>query len=138
MSIEANKEAVRTFIQEGWSDQKLSAFDDFFSADVVHHALPPDMPAGIDSVKQYASMFMSAFPDADVTVELIVAEEDKVAYQWASEGTHTGDLLGIPPTNKKISTSGIAMDRFEGGKSVEHWELFDQAGLMEQLGVSPQ
>ncbi|MFQ5967796.1 MAG: ester cyclase [Acidimicrobiia bacterium] len=137
MSAQTNKEAVEQFIEEGWGNAKLSAFDDFFSEGIVHHALPPDMPTGIDSVKQYASMFLNAFPDADVSVADIVAEGDTVAYRWVSEATHTGELLGIPPTNKRVNTFGIAMDRFEGGKSVEHWEVFDQAGLMQQLGVSP-
>jgi predicted ester cyclase len=45
--------------------------------------------------------------------------------------------LGIPPTDRQISVTGIAIERFENGKSVEHWEIFDQLGMMQQLGVIP-
>ena len=45
--------------------------------------------------------------------------------------------MGIPPTGKQISVGGIAIDRFENGQSVEHWEVFDQMGLLQQLEVIP-
>jgi predicted ester cyclase len=45
--------------------------------------------------------------------------------------------MGIPATGKQVSIGGIAIDRFENGQSVEHWEVIDQLGLMQQLGVIP-
>ena len=62
---------------------------------------------------------------------------DKLVARWSAHGTHTGELMGIPPTGKKVSIGGIAIDHFENGQSVELWEIFDQLGLMQQLGVIP-
>jgi predicted ester cyclase len=45
--------------------------------------------------------------------------------------------MAIPPTGREVSIGGVAIDRFENGQSVEHWEIFDQMGLMQQLGVIP-
>jgi predicted ester cyclase len=70
-------------------------------------------------------------------VEDVLAEGDKLVTRWSARGTHNGEMVGIPPTGKQISVSGIAIDRFENGQSVEHWEVFDQVGLMQQLGVIP-
>jgi len=137
MSTEENKAAVRRFIEQGWTQHNMAAFDEFYAPNVMHHALPPGMPPGLESVKQFASIFLNAFPDLQTTVENLVAEGNKVAYQWSAHGTHQGELLGIPPTDRQISVTGIAIERFENGKSVEHWEIFDQLGMMQQLGVIP-
>jgi predicted ester cyclase len=52
-------------------------------------------------------------------------------------GTRTGELLGIPPTGKRVERTGIAIRRFEGGKVVEHWAQIDALGLLQQLGAIP-
>ncbi|GIV76452.1 MAG: hypothetical protein KatS3mg050_0846 [Litorilinea sp.] len=57
--------------------------------------------------------------------------------RWSAHGTHQGELMGIPATGKTVNLTGIAIDRFENGQSVEHWEIIDQVGLMQQLGVMP-
>jgi predicted ester cyclase len=52
-------------------------------------------------------------------------------------GTHKGEIMGIPPTNKKVTVSLIVIDRFAGGKIVEDNGQFDALGLMRQLGLDP-
>jgi len=81
--------------------------------------------------------FISAFPDVYIQVQDQVAEGNKVVTSWVATGTHKGELMGIPATGRSVTVGGIAIDRFEDGKSVEHWEIFDQMGLMQQLGVVP-
>jgi predicted ester cyclase len=80
---------------------------------------------------------MTAFPDIHIHVEDTVAEGHKLVTRWSAHATHKGDLMGIPPTGKEVAISGTAIDRFENGQSVEHWEIIDQLGLMQQLGVIP-
>jgi predicted ester cyclase len=46
--------------------------------------------------------------------------------------------MGIPPTGKQVSFTGIVIDRFKDGKFVEGWGNFDNLGLMQQLGAIPQ
>ena len=52
-------------------------------------------------------------------------------------GTHKGDLMGMPPTGKAVSFTGTIMERFAGGKIIEHWEQIDMMGMMQQFGVIP-
>ena len=82
-------------------------------------------------------MFLSAFPDTQMTVEDELADGDKVATRWTATGTHTGELMGIPPTGKQVTVTGMDINRLVGGKIVEHWGEFDQMGMMQQLGVVP-
>ncbi len=57
--------------------------------------------------------------------------------RWSWRGTHTGDLMGIPATGKRVSTTGIAIFRVEGGRIVENRTEFDALGLLQQLGAVP-
>jgi steroid delta-isomerase-like uncharacterized protein len=80
---------------------------------------------------------VAAFPDLHVEVEDLVTDGGKVVTRYSVHGTHKGELMGIPPTGRQVSIGGIAIDRFENGRSIEHWEYYDQMGMMQQLGVIP-
>jgi predicted ester cyclase len=49
----------------------------------------------------------------------------------------TGELMGIPPTGKRLEMTGIVIYRIEGGKIIERWAQHDVVGLMRQMGVLP-
>ena len=134
---EQYKTAARNFIEKGLNQKDLSAFETYFSPDLTDHALPPGLPPGREGRKIFASALLAAFPDLQVDVEDLVAEGEKLVTRYSVRGTHKGDLMGIPATGKEISITGIAVDRFENRLSVEHWEIIDQLGLMQQLGVVP-
>jgi predicted ester cyclase len=104
---------------------------------VLHDPSLPEDLHGPEGLKRYAAMSRRAFPDARVTVEDQIAGGDKVVDCWTASGTHTGDFLGIPPTNRRIEISGITISRFAGGKIVEDWYQSDDLGMMQQLGVIP-
>lgn len=134
---EANKTLVRRVYDDMWNKSDLSVPDTIYAPDVVNHELPPGMPEGIEGTKAYFGMFLSAFPDTQMTVEEQIAEGDKVVTRWTARGTHTGELMGIPPTGKQVTVTGINVDRIAGGKIVEEWGEFDMMGMMQQLGVVP-
>ena len=76
-------------------------------------------------------------PDGKHTFDETLEIGDRVAYRGSFSGTHTGDLMGIPPTGKKITITFINIDRFADGKLVEHRSEADMLGLMQQLGAFP-
>jgi predicted ester cyclase len=80
---------------------------------------------------------VTAFPDLKVTSEFELADGDKVVMRWTAAGTHNGELMGIPPTGKRVQMTGISISRVAGGKIVEEWNETDQMNLMQQLGVVP-
>ena len=81
--------------------------------------------------------YLVAFPDMKLTIEREIAEGDFVVEYVRANGVHTAPLAGIAPTNKKINVTGIITSKFKDSKIVETWSLFDQLGLMQQLGVIP-
>jgi len=88
-----------------------------------------------DAWKQGESEWYDAFPDMHVTIDDMVAEGDKVAARVTITGTHKGEFMGIPPTNKKWTISLITISRIAGGKIVEDHGQYDALGLMRQLGL---
>jgi steroid delta-isomerase-like uncharacterized protein len=137
MSAKDLKALMRRFIEE-WNKGKAAAMaviDELYATNFVSHG-DGDI-RGIKNVKQSTSEEFSAFPDLHFTIDDMVAEGDKVAARITITGTHKGEYMGAPPTNKKITIRAIAIERFAGGKIVEEWGMTDTLGLMQQLGVVP-
>jgi steroid delta-isomerase-like uncharacterized protein len=133
---DANK-AILLRAFELWNTGDLTIADEIFATDFVNH--DPNDPNIIDleSYKGFIAATRNAFPDFHVAGKDTVDEGDKVASRWTIAGTHQGELLGIPPTGKQATWTGITIYRFAGGKIVEAWWMKDVLGLLQQLGVIP-
>ena len=136
MTSEGHKALGRRFIEEAWHGRNLAALDDIFDANFVAHD-PTNTPPGLEGYKQQISMFHNAFPDLQTTVEDEIVEGDRLVMRFTMRGTHQGPLMGIPPTGKQITISGISIGRIANGKIVENWTNADLLGLFQQLGVIP-
>ena len=137
MSTEQNKDLVRRFYEEVFNKKNLAAIDEFVDPHIVEHDLPPGLPAGSEGTRQFIGMYLSAIPDLHLTAEDIIAEGDKVVVRLTYHGTHRGELMGIPPTGKQATVTGIQVVRIANGRIVENWINFDALGLLQQLGVIP-
>jgi steroid delta-isomerase-like uncharacterized protein len=93
---------------------------------------------GAQAFKQVLEMVHAALPDADGSVDEVIAEGDRAVIRWTLRGTHRGDLLGIPPTGRRVEWTGISIYRLANGKVVEEQGEEDALGLMRQLGVIPE
>ena len=82
-------------------------------------------------------MFSAAFSDTRTTIEDQVAEGDKVVTRITWRGVHSGNFQGLPPTGKEIVMAGTVVQRIKDGKIVEHWPVFDEMNMMQQLGLIP-
>jgi predicted ester cyclase len=74
-------------------------------------------------------MYRAAFPDVRISVDDVIAADDKVVLRWRSEGTHRGELAGLAPTGARASVTGIGIDRWKDGKVVESWSEWDTSVL---------
>jgi len=93
----------------------------------------------LEDKKRYVSDALSAFPDAQVTVEDMIAEGDKVVTRYTIRGTHQGETEDFgPPTGKQVELKGITIHRFEDGQIVEEWEAYDNLSMLKQLGLAPE
>ena len=129
------RELVERLHTELFASGDLETLDRFFAPDVVSHDMPPGFPQGIDGVRLFFSAFREGMPDVEVRIDEIVAEGDRAAVATMIEGTHTGALMGLEPTGRRISVRGIDMIRVADGRIVEHRGLTDTVGLLRQLSA---
>lgn len=135
MSTEENKALARR-AYDAVNQGNWAAVYELFSPDFVLHNASMTIQ-GLEAYKQFVSMYLTAFPDAQSTIEDMIAEGDRVVTRQMFRGTHTGDLMGIPPTGKPVSGTGIVITRVANGKAVEQWSNYDDLGLLHQFGVIP-
>jgi predicted ester cyclase len=76
--------------------------------------------------------------DLRVVIEDMIAEGDKVVMRYRIEGTHEGELFGVPPTGRRVSIESITVERVSGSKIREHWRVTDTLDMMQQLGAIPE
>ena len=125
MSTETNKALARRYTLEPWVHGKLETFDELCGLKFVHYS-PDGSTRDAKSFKSAVADWRRAMPDLNLTIHEIVAEGDLVIYRWSQTGTHLGELEGIKPTGKKVSSHGITILRFADGKVVE--DRYDSGG----------
>ncbi|MCA9839664.1 MAG: ester cyclase [Trueperaceae bacterium] len=139
MSIEENIAVLEKFNQilgQFWENGDVTLFDKVVAQDSVIHQ--PGMPNNLEGLKQVLPAFRSAFPDFRVLEFEAFSEGDKIADQIVWTATHTGELMGISATGKTITVKEMHISRVKNGRIVERWGLWDQLGMMQQLGAVPQ
>lgn len=138
MSSEQNKAIVTRAIEEPWKGN-LAVVDELVASDYVgHDPASPEPLRGPEGVKEFIATYRAAFPDAQITVKQQLAEGELVATRWSGRGTHEAELLGIQPTGKQVTVSGLTISRLSGGKIVEEFQNWDTLGMLQQLGAIPE
>jgi predicted ester cyclase len=138
MSDQENKDIVRRLLEEPWTGN-LDVIDELVDANYVgYDPATPEPLRGPEGVKEFVSSYLAAYSDGRITVDDQVAEGDMVASRWTGRGTHDGELMGIAPTRKQVTVSGITLSRLSNGKVVEEWSNWDTLGMLQQLGAVPE
>jgi steroid delta-isomerase-like uncharacterized protein len=138
MSVEQNKAAVRRWV-EAFNTGEITdgTVEDFVAEDVRYYSAPPGMPPGRAGYRVMFQMFLTAFPDIQLTLDALFGEGDEIYARLTGTGSHTGELMGIPATGKLVSATSVSHMRFRDGKVAEEWENIDMLGLLTQIGVIP-
>ncbi|WP_458206836.1 ester cyclase [Haladaptatus sp. NG-SE-30] len=123
-----------------WNQGNFDHIDELMSEEYVGHWFGFEGESVyLDGFKEFIRAVRTGFPDLEMTVEFMFAEEDMIAIGFTVVGTHEGEFMGVPPTGKAGNpVPGIMVHRFEDGKVVEGWAVWDSLGLMQQLGVIPE
>jgi predicted ester cyclase len=113
----------------------LALLDKYVAPGYIEHS---DGFQGVEPFKQQITAFRAAFPDLRVTIEdLLLADGGRFASRTTVTGTHTGDLMGMPPTGRHISVEAVDIGRIADGQAQERWGGLNMYALLTQLGVIP-
>jgi predicted ester cyclase len=127
MSEEFNKSIVRRIWEEAWQEGNLAVIDELVDANHVLHAYPEDIAygSGAEGFKRLIATNRANLPDAQLTLEDLIADGDKVVTRYSVR------------TSTAAMTTGIWIDRIQANKVVESWVDWDRLGFFRQLGLIP-
>lgn len=114
-----------------------SALAELIHRDMVDHSARPGESQGLEGVTQTMRWLNSVFSDLAFDIHHVVGEGDTVVVHCTMTGRHTGELMGIPPTDRPVATPMVHVLRFRDGKAAEHWAVHDNMTTLRQLGVAP-
>jgi steroid delta-isomerase-like uncharacterized protein len=134
--LEQNKHIARQFIA-AFAAADTRTLERIVAAHMIDHNLPPGQKQGRPGLLDAVEMFRTAFPDLKVTIESLVADEERVSVTGKISGTNQGSLMGAPPTGKTASFAYMDMYAIANGQIAEVWHVEDLAGMMRQLGLLP-
>jgi steroid delta-isomerase-like uncharacterized protein len=124
---------IRTYTEEVWNKRDPSAMSRFYLPNYLHHDVSRPDVRTLGEYQQWARDLISALPDLHVQIDDIIAEGSKAVKRWTATGHHRGALAGIPPSDKKVSFSGVSSYRLQDSKIAESWYVYDLFGLLQQI-----
>jgi predicted ester cyclase len=137
MSVETENEAViRRWYEEVFNQGREDVIDEIEAADYLDysHNPPGQGPEGAKKDFRGAS---ATFSDIHYTIDDMLAQGDRVATRWMGHLTHTGSLMGIAPTGKRVTLSGVSIYRLANGKLVETHNAANLLEVFQQIGSLP-
>jgi predicted ester cyclase len=123
---------VQRWAHEGVAKGHVEVFDHLVSAEAIDHSGPTAV-RGVEGFKRRTLALHVALTEIEVVVEDVLVDGDKLAWRWRLTGTHHGPFLGVSPTGKHVTLTGINVQRVANGAVVEHWSSADQLGLLRQI-----
>ena len=129
MSLDANKEIVRSFYAEAINGRDSYACERWLSKRFVHNGVK----RGADGQRQVVAYFLAAFEPLRHEILLLLAEDDLVAAHQRWSGRHVGEFLDAAPSGNEVSFTSTAVLRIAGGAIVEAWDEMDSGAIVAQL-----
>jgi steroid delta-isomerase-like uncharacterized protein len=125
MKASQNTKIVLDLLEASWNRGDMSAIDRAVAEGHIEHEPDGHDEVGRGHFSEAVNTYRAAFPDMRI----------RVVIRWTASGTHRGDLNGIPATGRTAKVSGVYIHKLADGRITESWTMFDQLGLLVQLGV---
>jgi len=118
-TLESNKQKAMAFLTTAFVDKDPDKAIQLYVGSYYrqHNPLVSD---GKEGVREYAKRRMVENPNWKMNFKRAIAEGDYVVLHILHEFAQTDLLYAIAPHGR----AGVAIFRFEEGKIVEHWDVF--------------
>jgi predicted ester cyclase len=136
--LESIKDKARRLWEEIFPACDVRALAEIIAPDSVDHGARPGEPVGLEGATRTMLWLARVFSDQRWELLQVIGEDDRVVVHCVHHGRHTGELMGIPPTDRTVAYDYVHILKFRDGKAVEHWSVRDDMTLMRQLGVLPE
>ena len=138
-TTEQNKAIVVRFNKEFIEEGNTNSFHELIADDVINHSAPPGSSTGPDGMMYFLQHILRAgFSNLKVEILEQVAERDLVTSRKKITGIHTGEIMGIPVSNKNILINVIDIIRLKNGKYAEHWGVSDFSDVIAEISAKKE
>jgi predicted ester cyclase len=136
--FEANKEVLLRFQREVFNvgDWSIETLRRNLTDDFIDHAAMEGDPPGLEGVQMRFSAWAAAFAGAQAENKMILGRGDLLTAMYTLHAHHSGQFLGIPPTNREVAIPGMEIVRIRDGKIAEHWGIYDFIRTAEEIGTN--
>lgn len=117
-----SKEIVGRYYEQVFNGRELDRIGEYWAD-----------PQMAEAVTRGCLSYFDAFPDIHISLDELIAEDDRVFVRSTMTGTHDGEYKGIAPTGRNVAVDCAEVYRLADGKIVGYWCLLNVAGLMRQL-----
>jgi predicted ester cyclase len=128
----AENEAALTRAVEAWNRGDVDSYMELYASGIKLHAGTYEFPDR-SAVEGMYKGFHAAVPGVQLDIHETFGDGDKLSARYTVRGNQTGELMGIPPTGREISMTGITIMHFEDGRVVERWDSDDSAEVLARL-----
>jgi steroid delta-isomerase-like uncharacterized protein len=133
-----NADLIRRLYEQAFNGGDLEFVDEVHGPGYRYHdTTAPDAAEDHGTYMARTAAFMAAFPDVNVSVEDVFGCGDRVTGRTVMRATHSRPLGDMPPTGRSVQLASTIIYRFEEGRVVEEWEIFDKLGMYQQLEIAP-
>jgi predicted ester cyclase len=135
VSAQRNRQLVQAFL-DGTHSGNLSVIDSTVAENIVTHGFPcGHNPASREDYKTFFADFGRSFSNMNYRTLALTADETYVAARFQVAVDHTGEYLGVAPTGRRASFTGMALYRIEGAQIAETWLHLDGLSFLGQIGA---
>jgi steroid delta-isomerase-like uncharacterized protein len=134
-NLEDNKRIVRAFIEAAFNQHRADKAAEYMTPDIKWHGGTLGTVEGRDNFAGLIGAIVGALPDLRNVEQDIIAERDIVSVRAVVEGTHKGDLLGIPASGKAVKWDAVDVYRVADGKIAEEWAADDLLAFVYGVGA---
>jgi steroid delta-isomerase-like uncharacterized protein len=129
----SNRQTLEQALQFFGEPNKRQDYFRLYSDDIALHGYQGVAP-GLENVKQFYYAFWKVFPDAKVTLEELVEEEDTLVARYVITGTQHESFMGVAAKGQRVELPGISVLHFRDGRCFERWTCSDSLVLLNQIG----
>lgn len=131
-----NKKIAQRFINEILNGGNFETVGDIIAPDFVFHTpIAPYPIRGPEGLKAFVTKLKQAFPDIKYQIDLEMGDDSMAAIRWLMTGTHQGEFIGLPPSNKSVTLQGVSIFEIVSGQITQIWVNANDLGLLEQIGA---
>ena len=132
------KDKIKHFYETVISNGLIDQVPEYVSDACVQRTGEKLFPLGVDGMKQHIVDVRKTYPDLTMTVIRQYSDGDYVISEFIAHATHKGEWLGMKPTGKRLTFTGVDIDKVADGKIIEHSGMMNTfEALLEAKIIQP-